>query len=301
MKIHSTSYFKNEMKRDEFFKSWISRLEKLNETVYQSVEIETFLGKTKIWQFNAERTDLKTLVIFPGFRTSSLFWDTDNALKQLKSNFRIFLVETNGQPVLSEGKTPDIRSNDYGVWGIEVLDKLKIEKCSIAGASFGGLVCVKIGLVAPERIEKMFLLNPGCLQTFSFSWKNMYYNFLPLISPTKKNIRTFLENGVFFPGHHMPSPAALEALIDFEHFAITEYVDKAQKPYAIPAKELSALKSKVYLLLGEKDLLFPCQKSEAIARKCFRNLGDVRVLKNTGHGIETSKEAINIINDAMLN
>lgn len=301
MKIHSTSYFKNEMKRDEFFKSWISRLEKLNETVYQSVEIETSLGKTKIWQFNAERTDLKTLVIFPGFRTSSLFWDTDNALKQLKSNFRIFLVETNGQPVLSEGKTPDIRSNDYGVWGIEVLDKLKIENCSIAGASFGGLVCVKMGLVAPERIEKMFLLNPGCLQTFSFSWKNMYYNFLPLISPTKKNIRTFLENGVFYPGHHMPSPAALEALIDFEHFAITEYVDKAQKPYAIPAKELSALESQVYLLLGEKDLLFPFEKSEAIARKSFRNLGEVRVLKNTGHGIETSKEAINIINDAMLN
>ena len=49
------------------------------------------------------------MVIFPGFRTSSLFWDMDNALAPLKKDYRIYLVETNGQPNLSDGNNPDIK------------------------------------------------------------------------------------------------------------------------------------------------------------------------------------------------
>ena len=299
MKIHATSYFKDLQKRNDFFRDWIQKIERLNGVTYKSTEIETSLGKTIVWPFNGERTDLKTLVIFPGFRTSCFFWDLDNGLASLKKKFRIFLIDTNGQPNCSDGNTPAIRSNDYGIWAKEVIDKLGIEKTSIAGASFGGLVCAKLALVAPEKIEKIILMNPGCLQTFSFSWKNMYYNFLPLISPTKNNIRTFLIYGVFYPGHHMPSAKALETLIDYEHFAITQQVDKAQKPYAMSKSDLESIPSDVYLLLGEKDLLFPSKKSEQIARAHIRSLREVHVLKNTGHGIETSKEAMTIVEEIL--
>ena len=107
MKIKSVSYFKNVPAAVDFFNNWITRLSELSGTTYERINLKTALGETVVWGINTDRIDLKTLVIFPGFRTSGLFWDLDNALKPLKKDFRIFLVETNGQPNLSDGNTPD--------------------------------------------------------------------------------------------------------------------------------------------------------------------------------------------------
>jgi hypothetical protein len=48
---------------------------------------------------------------------------------------RIFMIETNGLPNLSDGATPDIKSLDYGIWATEIFDKLDIGNAFIAGAS----------------------------------------------------------------------------------------------------------------------------------------------------------------------
>jgi pimeloyl-ACP methyl ester carboxylesterase len=151
----------------EFLNNWAIRVADLSGTSYERINLETALGETIVWGINRDRVDLKTIVIFPGFRTSSLFWDLDNALKPLKEDFRIFLVDTNGQPNLSDGNTPDIRSNDYGAWAADILKKLRVEKAIVAGASFGALVSLKLCIVVPRLVEKVILLNPGCLQAFS--------------------------------------------------------------------------------------------------------------------------------------
>jgi hypothetical protein len=81
-----------------------------------------------VWALNSRDTTLETLVIFPGARTTSLIWDLDKGLDNLTYKLRIFMVETNGLPNLSDGETPDIDSLDYGIWAAEVLELLKIDK-----------------------------------------------------------------------------------------------------------------------------------------------------------------------------
>jgi len=191
MKIKSTSYFKNREKAESFFEIWVHEVSKLSGTEYKKIEIETSLGKTVVWGINTDKPELKPFVIFPGFRTSSLFWDMDNALAPLKNEYRIYLVETNGQPNLSDGNTPDIKGDGYGIWANEVLEKLSIDKAIIAGASFGGLVCLKLCIANPDRVDKAILLNPGCLQPFSLSVKNLCNNMLPLVLPIRKMLRGF--------------------------------------------------------------------------------------------------------------
>ncbi|HWA34841.1 MAG TPA: alpha/beta hydrolase [Cyclobacteriaceae bacterium] len=295
MKVKAVSKFKNPPEDLRYFESWVNRLEKLNGTQYGRKEIATMLGKTVVWTINTNREDLKTLIIFPGFRTCSLFWDFDNGLQLLKERYRIFLVDTNGQPCLSDGNTPDIRSEGYGEWAAEVLETLKIRRAVIAGASFGGTVCMKLSALVPDRIEKVVLLNPGCLQNFSLSWKNLYYNMLPILFPSKGNVKKFLDNAVFCKPTHQLSPDAEELIIDYEHFALTRFIDKGDKPYKMSEEELLKVKSDVYLLEGDHDLLFPFEKSIAYAKKSIQNLREVHVLKETGHGIETSSEAMRIL------
>lgn len=280
------------------FRSWVKKLELANNRDYREITVKTSLGMTHVWGVNLESQAKDTLVIFPGARTTPLFWDFDNNLDNFNHPLKIYLVETNGLPNLSDGATPDIKSLDYGAWAEEVLGQLKIEKAFVAGASFGGLICMKLCIVNPEKVKAAFLLNPGCLQPFSMSFKNLYYNLLPIISPTKRNVLKFLDTAVFCKPNHALSAVAEELIVDYEVFALTRYNDKTQKPYYMD-DQLNMVKTDTYLLEGDKDLLFPFQKSIDNARARLSNLKDVKVFENVGHGIETYKPAMNYIGEVI--
>ncbi len=296
MKIHNRSKFKDEKADHAYFENWVGQLEKNNGRKYERYEIQTSLGKTVVWGLHTNENHPNTLVIFPGARTTSLFWDFDKGLDNLGRELRIFMVETNGLPNLSEGNTPDINSLDYGFWATEVFDQLEIDKAYIAGASFGGLICMKFGIVSPERIQAAFLLNPGCLQPFSLTLKNLYYNLLPILVTTEKNVSKFLDQAVFSKPNHQLSSISEKMIIEYEVFAIARYIDKTQKPYYMD-KELKKVQVETYLLLGDKDLLFPFQKSVDNAKRQIEPLKEVKIYPNVGHGIETYDKALNYIGD----
>lgn len=295
MKIKSLSVFRNPAKDTAWYLNWVQQLEKINRLNYHRFDIATKLGNTVVWGINTHRSNAEALVIFPGFRTSVLFWELDRALDVLRHDYRIFLVETNGQPCLSDGHTPHIKSEGYGHWAVEVLKGLGIEKASVAGCSFGSTVCAKLSIVAPEMVNKVIMLNPGNLQLFSLSFTNLWHNLLPVFSPTEKNVRAFLDKAIFCKPHHMLSTKAEKLLVDYEMYVIKEFIDKAEKPYPMSKEELGRIKNDVYLLLGDKDILFPYKKSIAAAEKNISTLKGTHVLKNTAHGIETSKEAVDIM------
>ncbi|MBG8554128.1 alpha/beta fold hydrolase [Hymenobacter guriensis] len=286
------SSFKDQPLAEAFLTHWVDQVETLNNCRYQRLEVSSLLGTTVVWTINADQTDWPAVVVFPGFRTVGLFWDLDGNLAPLKEKFRIFLVDVNGQPCLSDGATPDVKGDGYGQWAADLLRQLGLSKAHILGASFGGLLALKLSQEAPELVDKIVLLNPGCLQPFSLGVRNLYYNLLPLVRPTMPNVLTFLDRAVFCPPHHQLSASARQLLADYELFAITQYQDHTQKPYAMPATELAKVSSAVYLLVGEQDLLFPYRKSVAVARQHLPRLRGVQTFPNTGHGIETSREAL---------
>ena len=296
MKIISSSYFKDKKTDIQYFEHWVKKLETINDRKYERYDIVTSIGKTQVWGLNTTENYTETLVIFPGARTTSLIWDFDRGLDNLNYKMKIFMVETNGLPNLSDGETPDIHSLDYGIWAAEVFDKLNIEKAYVAGASFGGLIAMKLGIVNPEGIISAFLLKPGCLQSFSLSIYNLYYNLLPIIKPSPKNVLKFLDKAVFSKPNHMLSETAEQMLIDYEVFAISRYKDKTQKPYYMN-EQLDEAKVDTYLLEGDKDLLFPFQKSINNAKKHIKSLKEVKIFNNVGHGIETYNKAMNYIGE----
>jgi hypothetical protein len=122
----------------KFLEEWCNKISLSNGRTYEKTSLNTSLGKTVVWSLNNSADTTETLVIFPGYRTSALIWDLDKGLDLINKNTRIYLVETNGQPNLSEGKSPSIKSLDYGKWATEILDGLNIQSTHIAGASFGG-------------------------------------------------------------------------------------------------------------------------------------------------------------------
>jgi hypothetical protein len=55
------------------------------------------------------------------------------------------------------------------------------------------------------------------------------------------------------------------------------------------------------LLEGDKDLLFPFQKSIENAQNHIKILRETKVFTNVGHGIETHDKALNYIGDIIKN
>jgi len=99
------------------------------------------------------------------------------------------------------------------------------------------------------------------------------------------------------PNHQLSSNSE-KMIIDYEVFAIARYIDKTQKPYFMN-KELEKVQVETYLLLGDKDLLFPFQKSLDHAKLLIKSLKEVKIYANVGHGIETYGKALNYIGDQM--
>lgn len=290
MKVRFSSAFKTPSEDLAWFKNWVSRLEKSNGRVYEKIEVETEIGKTMVYGLQTSNDALDPLVIFPGARTTALIWDFDRNLDSLLDRFRIYLVETNGLPNLSDGDTPDIRSLDYGHWAAAVIEKLGLTSSYVAGASFGGLICAKLCITNPEKVKAAFLFDPGCLQPFSLALSNLFYNLLPILLPNRKNVEKFLKKAIFLHPDHAVSASAFDLLVDYELFALTRYRDRTQKPYFMK-EELTRVHSSVYLILGDHDLLFPIEKSIRNAQALLQNLKGIKIF-NAGHGIETLSPAL---------
>ena len=126
--------------------------------------------------------------------------------------------------------------------------------------------------------------------------KNLYYNLLPILIPNKKNVLKFLDKAVFSKPNHKLSDVSETMLVDYEVFAISRYKDKTQKPYYMN-KQLEAVKVETYLLVGDKDLLFPYKKSIDNAKRQISTLKEVKVYNNVGHGIETYDKVLNYIGE----
>jgi pimeloyl-ACP methyl ester carboxylesterase len=294
MKIHRTSFFKYPENDLAYFDQWVKKLEMANGRTYYRQDINTGLGKTVVWSVHPFDESKETLIIFPGARTTPLIWDFDRGLDPLLKDLNVYLIETNGLPNPSDGNTPDIKTLDYGHWAAEIIGKLGVKKCYIAGASFGGLICAKLGITNPELIKGAFLLNPGCFRFISMGFTNLYYNLLPIVSPTEANVRKFLDKVVFSKPNHCLSVEAEQLLVDYEVFAISRYIDKTQKPYFM-GNELKDVRMRSYLLFGTDDLLIPYEKSKSRAEKLLKGIEHIEVFENVGHGIEAYAPAIEFI------
>jgi homoserine acetyltransferase len=66
-------------------------------------------------------------------------------------------------------------------------------------------------------------------------------------------------------------------------------------------KELAAVKVETYVIEENQDLLFPYRKSVANAQKHLRNLKEIKVFNNVGHGIETYDKAMNYMGEKIKN
>jgi pimeloyl-ACP methyl ester carboxylesterase len=278
----------------QFVENWNNKIQTLNNSFYEKLRLETSFGETVVFGFNHKRPELDSIVILPGARTFGMFWDLNDNLKSLKKNYLIYLVDVIGQPGLSPGKSPDVKTNEFGFWLKEILDPLNLDKTNIVGASFGGLLGMKLAKIAPEKISKLILLNPIGFSYISLAPKSLFFNLLPIFRPNLKNVNLFIDK-IVLTGAEELQDERRDLLAEIILQTLQKFNFRADYPYKMDKSELSGWNVPTYIIVGEKDQLIPHRKTIEIARRTVENLKDIHILKNIGHGIELSKTAIESI------
>lgn len=96
------------------------------------------------------------LVLVAGYTCDHLVWL--NLLEELSKHFQVLLVDNRGVGQTKDhGQrlTVDLLANDI----ITLIDKLKLPKPHIVGQSMGGTIAQCIAATAPQKINKLVLMN----------------------------------------------------------------------------------------------------------------------------------------------
>jgi pimeloyl-ACP methyl ester carboxylesterase len=282
------SKYKNENSR-KWLETWLKDVLRTNNLDYERLEIETFLGKTGVLAKNHEREDLEAVIFLPGGRTCGIFWDINNNLAPLYEDFRLYLIDVNGQPGLSDGNAPLIDSDGYGRWLQELLAGLGLKEANFVGASFGGSLIMKLGELDGSPIKRAVMCNPAGFVNISIKPRNLYYLLMPLIFPSKKTVSNFLDNIAFHEDFAF-EPKKREQLAEFILYTNMYFQMGVENPRPFADETLKKLDAPSYLILDRDDIFIPQQKTLDRAAKLLPNLVETIWLEKHGHGIELAGE-----------
>ncbi len=225
------------------------------------------------------------LVLLHGSLSNSFSWYGDVTL--LSERFHVFAVDLLGEAGLSAESRPAYQSGAYEQWLDEVIARLGVKQCAIAGQSLGGWMALRYATIHPDKVSHLALLCPGGLarQRRDFLFRVL------LRSIAARGDQSKVINGVL---------GIDEGISDTDEFRRTlEYIlliNQYEKPrYAtLPVfsdGELSRLTMPILVIFGENDMLLNAKKSIGRIELTAPNVTSV-LLPNVGHAVLGQVERI---------
>jgi pimeloyl-ACP methyl ester carboxylesterase len=292
------SFFKSE-KGFQSISRWYNNLLEKFDFNYESQFVETRFGKTHMLVTGA--SDAEPLILVQAVAGSAPLWY--HQLPYLAQNFRVYALDTPGQPGRSAPNPPSILEDGYSDWLLDVLDGLKIEQANFAGVSFAGWVVMRLAIRAPQRVKRLVMISPTGLVNARFPFGIFFRNVL-----SKKKDDQALEDDLttrsFMPtgdtgGREFDRQLARAMALATRHYKLDKSLgildEEKGRPDGLMAVRvlrkiflkdhrsiLKQLTTPGLVLFGEHEMLF---NSRSAARKINRRMPSLEavVIPNTGH------------------
>ncbi|MEU5632957.1 alpha/beta fold hydrolase [Streptomyces rishiriensis] len=134
--------------------------------------------------------DAPALLLLPGGggATSASWFAQAADLARVRRVYALDLVGAAGRSTGNGVRT----LADLDAWLDAVLTGLGVDRADVGGHSYGGWLALRLALRAPERVRRLFLLDPT--QCFAGYKATYLLRALPmLVRPTPRRVRAFLE------------------------------------------------------------------------------------------------------------
>lgn len=264
--------YKSDRAREQIAQLYKEKLDSLNIS-YENIDIKTSFGQTRVIKTGNSKGE--KIVLFHGINAGSPI--TIEPIKELTKEYLIYSVDTVGQTTKSAENPIDITDNSYGLWADEVLEGLAIDKANFIGISYGGYILQKLITHRPGRVSKCIFIVPAGLVNGAFlsSFKQLFYPLMKFkLFKKDKDISSFLNAFVPSDDLHM---------INLQKIMMQGVNVDYRRPTLLKEKDVAHFSNPVFIIVADNDIFFPGRPSIDRAKKLFKNLEGIHILKNCKH------------------
>lgn len=270
------SIFKSYEFEKQYFELYEIILARWNVSV-EHLDITTRFGTTHINVSGSTKSP--ALILLPGFGANSTMWFPN--IKSLSSKFRVYAIDTNGQPGKSI-PSQKLTTSNSAEWITELLDALGLEKVNMVGISLGGWLTLNFAIHKPERVTKIALLDPAAAfenMSAAFLW----HSFIPImVHPTRSGLVKYFR---WMTRGYVVDPNWGELMLQ----GILN--TRPQPPIrAVPftESELRSLKIPVLLLIGERSVIYNPLRACQRAARLIPNV-QTEIILGASHALNAEK------------
>jgi pimeloyl-ACP methyl ester carboxylesterase len=226
------------------------------------------------------------LILLHGVSSSLLTWDVWH--KELSKDFRVISIDVPGFGISGPFLNDDYSYDNYMLFLEKLLTKLNIEKCYMAGNSFGGSLTYRFALKNPNKVKKIAILDASGFEksnnsigfilseTPVISIFSHYFTPKPLIEMTVKDLYgdlSKLNYGVVNSYYEL-------LLRKGNRQAFTKVLQQINDYDAELPKKLNQIKTPTLVLWGEKDNWY----YPAIGKKFKSHITNSKLIVYSGVG-----------------
>jgi 2-succinyl-6-hydroxy-2,4-cyclohexadiene-1-carboxylate synthase len=241
------------------------------------------------WHFKrtGERT-LPPLILLHGWMGSSE--DYTEIIDRLSSQFNCIAIDLPGH-----GQTQVIDENGYdfvntAIGIIQLIDSLSIERCSIAGYSFGGRLALYLALEFPARFDRVMLESTSPGLATEIARQARVESDIQIIDRLATDnfsvfVRHWYQQSLFVGiGNHPNFPTFICRRIETNQpinlAKSLKFAGLGRQPYL--GERLKISKRSILLIVGELDVKFVAINQELLQQCPYTNL---KITPNCSHNV----------------
>lgn len=270
------SLFKSEEGKQKILGLYEQKLRALNIKV-ESIRLPTSFGETFIMA-TGQKSNPPIMLFHGSNGCAPIALETYSTLSK---THRVYAVDVLAQPNKSAETRLSMKDDTYGQWVNELIDSLNIDKVSLAGFSFGGLVILKTLEYNERKIDQVFLTAPAYIVNGN-PLLALFKIFIPMKRFMKTGKLEFVEKFLFEVFTERDEFAVQFLSEVFRHFNM----DFTPVPI-ISTKKAKTITTPISIFAAKQDVLFPGKKMIKRASKIFPSLKYSELLENSKH-VQTS-------------
>lgn len=265
--------YKKPIYKQNLMSLYDQKLQSFTNNDYEELNVDTFAGNTHV--IVRGNKNLPPVVIFHGIHAGAPV--ALEAMQDLYKKHCIYAVDTIGQATKSDETTLDFKSNEYGKWASEVLEKLGIEHVPVIAISYGAFILNELIKVSPQKVQKAIYIVPSGFANGDFlpSFSRLS---IPLFkfhfTKKEKYLVKFMDAFFTTKDKHW---------IEFQKNILLGVKMDYRRPPLLSEKDTQNFDAPVFAIIAENDVFFPKEKAIPRMKKVFSDLKEIYILKDAKH------------------
>nr|WP_230495859.1 alpha/beta hydrolase [Pseudoneobacillus rhizosphaerae] len=229
----------------------------------EQIYVDTSYGKTHI--LVAGPPEGKPIFIFQGgncINPMTLSW-----FLPLVDKYRVYAPDTIGHPGYSDESRISAKDHSFAQWIKELMDYFNIESSAFVGPSYGAGIILRLATFMPDKIDCSVLVSPAGIRLGSKT-RMIKDILLPLILFNSTSSQKHLNKITDTMSDNSMKEIDKKVIGD-----VFKYIRLEQEmPKLTTKEELLHYQSPTLIIAGKKDIFFPENRLNKVAREIIPNL-----------------------------